>query len=110
MQFNVRDRILLLSALPQQGDILALRAARKLREDLSFSDQELTDFQIIQTGPSFGWDRSKEQPKDIEIGNSARDMIVKALTVLSESGQLSNDHLDLCDAFIPAPAALELVG
>ena len=93
MNFSVPERIQLLSALPQQGDILTLRTARRLREALSFSDQELTEYEILQEvnpagGLSFRWNKTTAKPKEIEIGTVAREMIiVAALKKLNDLAQ-----------------------
>ncbi len=46
MKLTIAERIKLLEALPPQGDILTLKILRKLRETLSFSEQELKSFDI----------------------------------------------------------------
>lgn len=44
MELSIMERIKLLEVLPQQGDLLTLKILRKLRESLSFSEEELKTF------------------------------------------------------------------
>lgn len=41
MELTILERLKLLEALPPQGDLLTLKIIRKLRESLSFSEEEL---------------------------------------------------------------------
>jgi len=44
MELTILERIKLLEVLPPQGDLLTLKILRKLRETLSFSEEELKSF------------------------------------------------------------------
>lgn len=44
MELTIQERVKLLEILPAQGDLLTLKILRKLRETLSFSEEELTKF------------------------------------------------------------------
>lgn len=48
MKLDTMERVKLLEALPSQGDILNLKILRKLRETLSFSEEELKNFDITR--------------------------------------------------------------
>jgi len=104
MTLTVLDRILLLNLLPAEGDITAVRIARKLREDLSFSEQEHTDLQLKQVDSQVTWDTdaAARADKDIAIGPKALTLITDALTQLSERKKLTAQHLSLYDKFFPA--------
>lgn len=101
MLLAVKDRILLFGLLPAEGDILSLRVIRKLREALSFSDEENAALQIQQTGSGYHWIPEADQPKEIEIGAKAHSLIVESLKRLDAAGKLTLDHLDIWDKFIP---------
>jgi hypothetical protein len=87
--------------LPAEGTILTLRIVRKLREDLSFSEQELTDLNLKQEDGRVTWEQKNAVGKDVTLGPKATELIVKALTDLSESGKASAQHLALFDTFMP---------
>ena len=102
MILTVKERLLLFQLLPNEGDILSLRMVRKLREDLSFSDEENAALQFKIDGPSYNWDHTAATTKEVEIGPKANALIAEALKRLSDARKLSIDHVDLWDKFIPA--------
>jgi len=73
MELTIAERFVLLNMLPQQGDITTVKIVRRLREALSFSEQEHVDYEI-HTEPDgngrafFRWNPSKSGAvKDVEI-------------------------------------------
>jgi hypothetical protein len=40
MKFKVKERVILLNILPQEGDILSIKILRQLKEALSFSEDD----------------------------------------------------------------------
>jgi len=100
--FATKERILLLNVLPAQGDILALRALRKLREDLSFSETEIPELGITQSGNAVAWKpEANTVTKEIEISPFCQGLIVKALAGMNSAGTLTADHIGLYEQFIP---------
>lgn len=101
MELNVLDRLLVLGLLPAEGDITTLRIVRKLREDLSFSEQEHEALHLTQEEGRITWEQQGATVKDVPLGPKATACIVKALSALSEQGKATAQHLDLFDKFIP---------
>src|SRR5581483_6012396 len=101
MLLSVKDRILLFTLLPSEGDILSLRTVRKLREDLAFSDDENRELKIQQTGPSYHWDPAADKLKEVELSGIAQAIIKNALKRMNENKSLTVDHIDLWDKVIP---------
>ena len=101
MKLTVRERLILSSILPQEGDILTLRILRKLQSDLSFSEEELKlyKFETLEGG-MIRWDNTIEQEKEVEVGEKANDIIVLALSKLNEQKKLKMEHLDIYDRFV----------
>ena len=101
MELTVRERLIISSILPQEGDTLTLRILRKLQENLSFSEEEikLYKFESLE-GERVRWDNTVEQEREIEIGEKATDIIVLALSKLNEQKKLKMEHLDIYDRFI----------
>ena len=106
-QMTVMERMILLGLLPGEGDITTLRIVRKLREDLSFSEQEHKDLQISQADGQIKWDQKKAKAKPITLGPKATRIIVKTLKTLNEKGKLLSQHLDLYDRFVEARGEAE---
>lgn len=101
MELSVLERLLLLNHLPQQGDITTLRIVQKLREDLSFTEDEHSLLKIEQTGDQIKWDTQAQQNKMISIGPKALVAIRTCLQKLSDKGEANVTHLSLFDKFLP---------
>jgi hypothetical protein len=101
MQLTVKERLLLLKALPREGDLLSLRIVRKLREELSFSEGELTTLAVRQDGARVVWNPKADHGKEVGVGPRATEVISRALQALSDRGALNEDWLSLCDKFMP---------
>lgn len=100
MELSVRERLILLNSLPQHGNMADLKVIRKLQESLSFSEDEHKKFKFAQDGETVRWDDNVEQGAEIEIGEKANDIIVKALADLNKQNKLTIDHLDLYEKFV----------
>jgi hypothetical protein len=111
-RFSVLERFLLLNGvLPAKGDISTIRLLRRVREALSFSEEEHVLLNI-RSGAAPGlmvWDDPNAHMKRVEIGPKVRELIATGLKALSEAGQLSDQHLGLCDRFLAEEGAAEEV-
>jgi len=100
MLLTVKERIVLGQALiGVRGNLTELRIIRQLREDLSFSEEEHKELNIQIEGDGIFWNTEGEQPKEIEIGDVARKIIVNRLRELNAQHILNEDHLDIIDKF-----------
>ena len=100
MLLKVLDRITLLGVLPAQGDYTTLKIVRKLREDLSFTEEELKDLSITQLDNRITWDQLADQGKEVAIGEKATDLIVESLKKLDKEKKLTDQHYGLYERFV----------
>ena len=100
MELTVLDRILLFSILPKEGDITTVRTVRKLREDLSFSDEEQQTIELTTANDKVTWNSQTAVSKEIGIGTKAHALIVQALERLSQDKKLTPEFIQLYDRFI----------
>ncbi len=105
MKLTVLERLMLLQVLPQEGDLTTLRIVRALRQDLSFSEKEHKALKFVQTADRLTWDQKANVVKDVPMGLKATNLIVGALTTLSEQKKLTEQHLTLCEKFVGAEKA-----
>jgi len=98
-KLTVRDRLVLLSILPAEGNLTTIRILRELRENLSFSEAEHADLQITQTDGQLRWKEGAVPARAIDIGPKATEQVREALGKLDKEKKLTADHLDLCDLF-----------
>ncbi len=134
MKLSVGERLQLLALLPSEGEITSLKILRKLRESLSFSEEEHRSLNLTQSlvckdclyevvppalippprncpkcdkplrpGGRMYWNRSVEQERELEIGEKAKSIIVKALISaykkLNKEEKLNDSHLGLFGKF-----------
>ena len=100
MQLDIRERLVLLSVLPREGNFVTLKIARDLQDKLSFTEEEHKLYKFVQSEGRVTWDDSAQQPKEIAIGEKANDIIVEALKKLDESETLKQDHFSIYEKFV----------
>jgi len=101
MEFTIKERLIMLFTLPDEGDITSLRILRKLREDFSFSEEEHKEFNLkMVAGESPTWDYDNFTKKEITVGEKATDIIVDTLKKLDREKKLKSDHISIWEMFI----------
>jgi len=112
MLLNVTERLTLLQALPKEGNFITLKIVRKLREDLSFTEDEHIKFNITGSGKEYmdengkksivppGQIRFKNEEAEIQIGKKATEIIVECLGKLDKQNKLTEAHYSLYEKFI----------
>jgi len=107
MKLTIIERIALLGLLPAENNFVTLKIIRKLKEDLSFSEDEIKQFEIKAENDRMFWNVKVENNlmpdgKEIAIGEKASDIIVEALKKLDESKKLAERHVSLYEKFVAA--------
>lgn len=100
MKLEVGERLVLLSILPVEGDFTTLKIVRKLRESMSFSEEEHKALKLKQDGGVFTWEPRPESAKDIHIGEKAKDIIQGSLKKLNDEKKLRDEHFTLYERFV----------
>ena len=127
MKLDVSERLLLLSALPPEGDITTIEITAQLRRDLSFTEDEheLLKFRYRHNCPNCRrvewsnvplmcpicgtemnakgfarWEDVKVE-RDFEFGKKASEILVNALEDMSSRRLLTEQHIPLYRKFIP---------
>ena len=77
MELTVWERFKLLQILPERGDYLTLKIVRKMRESLSFSEEEMETYQFKQDGERMMWNPDVPQTKELLFGPKATSIIVR---------------------------------
>jgi hypothetical protein len=121
MHLNVKERLVLLDALPKEGNLTTIKLVRQLRESLSFTEEEHTILQFkVQDGQARwlqeygegvpvpeGMTKKEAQNLlealnegvEIEIGIQALQVARESLDTLNEAGKLGEQHISLCEKF-----------
>lgn len=129
MKLLVPERIILQGILPKEGDFITLKLVRKLREALSFSEEEIKllgftyEFscpkckQVIFSpaplncgtcnvamvvGGNIRWKQENDPSKDVYMGSKAKELCVSALKELDQKKKLTEQFMELFEKFIPS--------
>ena len=99
MKLSVPERLMLLNLLPKYDSRASMKIARVLKEELSFSEAEWKDFQLVQDGDEWGWNPESIATKDVHIGEKAMDLVMAAFGIADENKAVLDPHLDLWERF-----------
>ncbi len=97
MELNILERLMLVSILPQQGDIVSLKLVQDLKMSLAFTEEEIVEYKIVNDDNQVTWDPEAEYVKDVQIGPKAMSLIVSELEQRNEDKTLSVDFISLYD-------------
>ncbi len=100
MRLNVVDRLILLSILPREGDVITLRVLRDLKSGLSFSEEELAALQFQNTEQGTIWRREADKEIEIGLGQKANQLICDAFRELNDKKGLKLEFLPTYEKFI----------
>lgn len=100
MELNVWERFKLLQILPERGDYVTLKIVRKLREGLSFSEEEIGALQFKQDGERMMWNPEAPQHKEFQFGPKATNIIAEALKAVDQREMLDDPLLILFEKFV----------
>jgi hypothetical protein len=104
MELSVKERLVLSTILreKQVSDVVTIKIIRKLREELSFSEEEVKslDIQVEEESGFVKWDDKAEKPKDVEIGEVATQIIKRMLQRLNKEGRIHEDWLEVYEKFV----------
>ena len=104
MLLSVKERIVLGMALENaQGDFRTLKQLRVFREELGFEDAEQAQLKMVATDGGVKWDLTVESDKDIEIGESITEVIIRQLKALDANKTLTDQQYDLYEKFVEKP-------
>jgi hypothetical protein len=100
MKLNVLERALLLQLLPVKEDILILKIIHDLKNNLSLTEEEHKEFNILVDEDSITWNNKGNEEKEINIGEKATDICIDALKEANKNKILTEQHISLYDKFI----------
>lgn len=101
MNLSVEERVIILSLLPSEGSFATLKILSQLRMGLSFTEEELKKWVIVEI-PAEGrisWEEDGEA--EIPIGEKATDVIVDALKKRDKENKLPIQAIGVYEKFIP---------
>lgn len=100
MEFDVKERLVLMGLLPKESNFVTLKLTKNLMEELSFSEEEHRTLKFNQEGTQLKWDTTAKVVKDVHIGDMMMEIIVKELKEMDKSNKLTPDHFSLFEKLI----------
>ena len=95
MKLDIKNRLLLISILPQQGTLTEMVEIYDLVRELKLSDEEKGEVAYVENGNYIKWDYEKDLNKDIQINNTQLDIIKKAINKLDKEGKINLEMIPL---------------
>lgn len=99
MLLSTADRLVLLSILPQEGNITDLKIIRKIKDDLSFDEADHKICNFRNEDDQVKWDAGLPD-KEVTFGEKATDIIVNSFQRLNAQKKLREEHIPLYDKFV----------
>ena len=114
MFLSVSERLMMLNVLPRETSRATGRILDEVTKELQLSKEELDSIQFCEQGMAFNdkekgwivvppgqvmWDRTKEQPKDIEIIPFVMKLVEDKLKQMDGNGTLPRDMGAFYDRF-----------
>tara|TARA_Y100000310_G_C20155235_1_gene566593 strand:+ start:214 stop:528 length:315 start_codon:yes stop_codon:yes gene_type:complete len=100
MRLTVKERIILLTVLPQEGTLDTIKIVHELRNALSFDEEEHKQMNIkrLENG-SYEWDENSRIIKEVVIGEVGKNILKEELEKLDVEGKVTEMHLGLFNKF-----------
>ena len=99
MQLTPLERLSILGVLPRESSFATLRIVRQLENALSFSEDDLKAFGVVQEGNMIRVANNRELV-DIPIGERATELIKSSLKELSKAGKLTMAQFSIYEKFV----------
>lgn len=101
INLNVKERLMAMVMLPKEGNFLTLKEIRRVREDLSFTPEELDTYKIQQQQDGYKWDvAAGKEEKPFQLSDFSVDLLKKTLKELDAKQKLTEDHIPLYQKII----------
>lgn len=95
MKLDIKNRLLLIGMLPQQGSLSEMVDIYDLVRDLKLSDEEKGAISYIENGNYVKWDFDKDPNKDININSSQMKIIKKTIDRLDKENKITLETIPL---------------
>ena len=95
MKLDVKNRLLLIGMLPQQGNLSEMVDIYDLVRDLKLSDEEKGAISYVENGNYVKWDFEKDPNKDININSSQMKIIKKTIEKLDKENKINLEMVPL---------------
>jgi hypothetical protein len=100
MELTVKERLVLMQMLPKEANFTTLKIMRKLREELSFDEEEHKVLNFKTDGGRMIWDFNMPVMKDVQVGDMMMELIKSDLKKRDKDSKLTEDQFSLFEKFV----------
>jgi len=87
-EMSVNDRLVILSLLPETGNLLEMRLVNDFVEEIGFSNDEQEELDMKIEVNKIRWNKEKERIKKIIISDEVRELIMRRIIELDKKGMI----------------------
>ena len=95
MILDIKNRLLLISMLPAEGNISQMVDVYDLVRELKLSDEEKNKVAYVESGSYVKWEHKDDPNKDINISSDQLKIIMDAIDKLDREGKISLEMVPL---------------
>jgi len=99
MKLNILQRILIFSVLPKEGTLLTMKTLKGLKDKITFSEDEVKEYEIRIEENSYRWNPEKDVEVDFDITDGESELVTAGLKELDSQEKLMEQHLSLFELF-----------
>ena len=88
MKLTTSDRIILLIVLPKQASMQEIGTSLEIIKLLDLSDEEKKAANFHDDGGRFGWDKDKDEEREIDLKHDHVSLLKKAIKELDDAKQV----------------------
>jgi hypothetical protein len=99
MKLNILQRILIFSILPKEGTLLTMKTLKSLRNKITFSEDDVKEYNIRITDNQYQWDPGKGEDVEFDLTEGEVKFISDGLKELDSQGKITEQYLSLCELF-----------
>jgi hypothetical protein len=92
MQLNVNERLVIIGVIPEKGNFKTMSTVEKLRKTLYLSEEEVEEYEFIQKGNAFSWNKKGVERKEVEISELGMELIMESFEKLDKEEELTYLH------------------
>jgi len=96
---KIKDRIVILNILPQQGNFTTLTVKHDLVEKIKITQEEIKDLEMGEESGMIKWNVDKDIDKEFDLTDLEKKLIKDTLKELDEKKQLNDDTFNLLKLF-----------
>lgn len=96
MKLNIKDRLVILNLLPNQGSILELTEAINIANQIKLSDEEKEAIDYKVNGNNVYWDINKNIEIDIDLNQDQITLLKNKVKELDSKKVITIDILNTC--------------